>query len=97
MHIPNLIRGRKVNHSFLSLLPSLGHFPPCYDVFPVAYTNCRKTVEMKLHQINCLFAKNVMIPDKVVYKPRWEGVSFLSRALVHLGYALVNYLSSRQE
>jgi hypothetical protein len=24
MHIPNLIRGRKVNHSFLSLLPSLG-------------------------------------------------------------------------
>jgi hypothetical protein len=25
MHIPNLIRGRKVNHSFLSLLPSLGH------------------------------------------------------------------------
>jgi hypothetical protein len=54
-------------------------------------------VEMKLHQINCLFAKNVMIPNKIVYKPRWEGVSFLSRALVHLGYALVNYLSSRQE
>jgi hypothetical protein len=24
MHIPNLIRGRKVNHSFLSLLPSFG-------------------------------------------------------------------------
>jgi hypothetical protein len=61
------------------------------------YTNCRKTVEMKLHEINCLFAKNVIIPNKIVYKPRWEGVSFLSRALVHLGYALVNYLSSRQE
>jgi hypothetical protein len=52
---------------------------------------------MKLHQINCLFAINVMIPNKIVYKPRWECVSFLSRALVHLGYALVNYLSSRQE
>jgi hypothetical protein len=52
---------------------------------------------MKLHQINCLFAKNVTIPNKIVYKPRWECVSFLSRALVHLGYALVNYLSSRQE
>jgi hypothetical protein len=53
---------------------------------------------MKLHQIiNCLFAKNVTIPNKIVYKPRWEGVSFLSRALLHLGYALVNYLSSRQE
>jgi hypothetical protein len=37
---------------------------------------------MKLHQINCLFAKNVMIPNKIVYKPRWECVSFLSRALV---------------
>jgi hypothetical protein len=60
-------------------------------------TEIRKTVEMKLHQINCLFAKNVMIPNKIVYKPRWECVSFLSRALVHLGYALVNYLSSRQE
>jgi hypothetical protein len=36
---------------------------------------------MKLHQINCLFAKNVMIPNKIVYKPRWECVSFLSRAL----------------
>jgi hypothetical protein len=47
--------------------------------------------------INCLFAKNVMIPNKIVYKPRWEYVSFLSRALVHHGYALVNYLSSRQE
>jgi hypothetical protein len=55
------------------------------------------SVELKLHQINCLFAKNVMIPNKIVYKPRWECVSFLSRALVHLGYALVNYLSSRQE
>jgi hypothetical protein len=52
---------------------------------------------LKLHQINCLFAKNVMIPNKIVYKPRWEGVSFLSRAFVQLGYALVNYLSSRQE
>jgi hypothetical protein len=40
-------------------------------VFPVAYTNCRKTVEMKL------FVKNVMIPNKIVYKPRWEGVCFL--------------------
>jgi hypothetical protein len=27
---------------------------------------------MKLHQINCLFTKNVMIPNKIVYKPRWE-------------------------
>jgi ABC-type uncharacterized transport system permease subunit len=72
MHIPNLIRGRKVN--------LVG-----------------KPVEMKLHLINCLFAKNVMIPNKIVYKPRWEYVSFLSRALVHHGYALVNYLSSRQE
>jgi hypothetical protein len=75
----------------------IGHFPPCYDVFQAAYTNCRKTVEMKMHQISCLFAKNVMISNKIVYKPRWEGISFLSRALVHLGYALVNYLSSRQE
>jgi hypothetical protein len=95
MHIPNLKR-------FLFIFTSLswsviGHFPPCYDVFPVAYTNCRKTVEMKFNQINGLFAKNVMIPNKIVYKPRWEGVSFLPRALVHLGYALVNYLSSRQE
>jgi hypothetical protein len=30
MHIPNLIRERKINHSFLSLLPY-------YKVFPVAY------------------------------------------------------------
>jgi hypothetical protein len=52
---------------------------------------------MKLHQINCLFAKNVMIPNKIVYEPLWECVSYLSRALVHFGYALVNYLSSRQE
>jgi hypothetical protein len=26
-------------------------------------TESRKTIEMKLHQINCLFAKNVMIPN----------------------------------
>jgi hypothetical protein len=44
----------------------------------------RKTVEMKLHQTNCLFTKNVMIPNKIEYKPRWECVSFLSRALAHL-------------
>jgi hypothetical protein len=50
---------------------------------------------MKLHQINCLFAKNVMNPNKIVYKARWECVSFLSRALVRLGYALVNYLKRR--
>jgi hypothetical protein len=59
----------------------IGHFPPCYKFSPVAYTNCRKPVEMKLHEINCLFAKNVMILNKIVYKPRWEYVSSLSRAL----------------
>jgi hypothetical protein len=25
---------------------------------------------MKLHQINCLFDKNVLIPNKIIYKPR---------------------------
>jgi hypothetical protein len=34
-----------------------------------------------------------MIPNKIVYIPRWEGVSFLSPALVHLGYALVTILA----
>jgi hypothetical protein len=48
----------------------IGHFPPGYKFFPVAYTNCGKTVEMKLYQTNCLFVKNVMIPNKIVYKPR---------------------------
>jgi hypothetical protein len=66
----------------------IGYFPPCYKFFPVAYTNCQKTVEMKLHQTECLFAKNVMIPNKItVFKPQWECVSFLPRALAHLGYA----------
>jgi hypothetical protein len=44
---------------------------------------------MKLHQINCLFAKNVLIPNKIVYKARWECVSFLSLILLkcaHLSY-----------
>jgi hypothetical protein len=50
---------------------------------------------MKLHQINCLFAKNVMIPNSI--QTSVECVLFLSRALVHLGYALVNYLSASQE
>jgi hypothetical protein len=90
-----LYEGGKLNIPFYLYFPLLVSNRSLF--FPVAYTNCRKTVEMKLRQINCLFAKNVMIPNKIVYKPRWEGVSFLSRALVHLSYALVNYLSSRQE
>jgi hypothetical protein len=94
MHIPNLIRGRNVNHSFYLYFPLLVSNRPLSSG---VLTEIRKTVEMKLHQINCLFAKNVMIPNKIVYKPRWECVSFLSRALVHLATPLVNYLSSRQE
>jgi hypothetical protein len=33
---------------------------------------------MKLHHINCLFAKNVIISNKIVYKPRWECISTIT-------------------
>jgi hypothetical protein len=47
MHIPNLYEGGKLTIPF-------------YFYFPLLVSNrsqSRKTVEMKLHQINCLFAK----------------------------------------
>jgi hypothetical protein len=74
MHIPNLIEGGKLTIPFYLYFLSwsvIGHFPPCYDCFSSGLHELSKNGRMKL------FVKNVMIPNKIVYKPRWEGVCFL--------------------
>jgi hypothetical protein len=55
------MRGRKVNHSFYLYLPLLVSNKPLSALLEGfssgVLTESQKTVEMKLHQINCLFAK----------------------------------------
>jgi hypothetical protein len=48
---------------------------------------CEKQKVLKTCGVASIVSRAMMKKGfaEIVYKPRWEGVSFLSRALVHLG------------